>query len=134
MSAAAVAAAVPADVLEQLRRAGLFDEQVQRFLEGDDARKAPGATAAQALKGLCLAGAPSSLIHAYLACGASPRRIVRDLVMHVGPGAKLAGTAATLLQARINAESRITPGSIWADIRAAQAAATRNMMNPRHLQ
>ena len=121
-------------MLEQLRRAGFEDDQIARFLEGDDARKAPGATAAQALKGLCLAGAPSSLIRAYLACGASPRRIVRDLVMHVGPGAKLAGTAATLLQARIKAESRITPGSIWADIRAAQAAATRNMMNPRHLQ
>ena len=107
------AAAIPADVLDQLRRAGFTDDQIARFLSGDDARKATGATgatAAQALKGLCLAGAPSSLIHAYLACGVSPRRIVRDLVMNVGPGAKLAGAAATLLQARIKAEHRVCNG------------------------
>lgn len=114
------AAAIPADVRQSLRAAGLTDAQIDKWLAAEDSRKPhPGAGPEQALRGLRLAGAPDSLVCAYVQACASPRRMVRDVVMHCGAGAKLAGTAATLLQARIKAEARITTGSIWSDIRAA---------------
>ena len=118
-----------------LRAAGCTDRQIDLWqgVEEDRPRHPTGATAARAVEALRLAGAPDSLARAYIAAGATPRRIVADLVMHLS-GGKLPAQAATLLARRISSESRITPGSIWAEIRAAQAVATRNMHKPRHLQ
>lgn len=112
--------AIPADVRQQLIAAGLTPAQIEKWLAAEDSRKPhPGAGPEQALRSLRLAAAPDSLVRAYVQACASPRRMVRDVVMHCGAGARLGAPAATLLQARIKAEARITSAGIWAEYRAA---------------
>ena len=129
------AATIPADVRQQLIAAGLTPAQIDKWLAAEDSRKPhPGAGPEQALRGLRLAGAPDSLVVAYVQACASPRRMVRDVVLHCGAGAQLAAAAATLLAYRVKAEARITTGSIWAEYRAAHGLPAHNSQIPGYLQ
>ena len=119
-----------------LRAAGCTDRQIDLWqgVEEDRPRHPTGATAEQAIAALRLSGAPDSLTRALINARTSPRRIVAELIAHVGPGAKLAGTAATLLQARIKAESGATSAGIWAEYRAAHNLPAHNSLLPGYLQ
>jgi hypothetical protein len=114
---------IPAETLQQMRAAGLSDRQIENYLLSEDLRsealRQPRATVAVAMRALSGAGAPHSLVRAYVEAGARPSRIMRDLVAAVGRDCRLSAAASCLMHKRI--DPRPTVASIWAQIHAAAA-------------